>query len=80
VLPTAQLQVIAGAGHVPMKSHQHTFNQMLLTGLASTSTFPSNANVLAREQHSENSSKRIGKCYQESQQYFSGHYDQLIIE
>jgi pimeloyl-ACP methyl ester carboxylesterase len=80
VLPTAQLQVIAGAGHVPMKSHPHTFNQMLLTGLASTSTFPSNANVLAREQHSENSSQRIGKCYQESQQYFSGHYDQLIIE
>ncbi|RPA59743.1 alpha/beta hydrolase [Shewanella frigidimarina] len=78
VLPTAQLKVIAGAGHVPMKSHQHIFNQMLLTGLASTS--PSNAKALARDQHSENSSQRIGKCYQDSQQYFSGHYDQLFIE
>lgn len=78
VLPTAQLKVIDGAGHVPMKSHQHIFNQMLLTGLASTS--PSNAKALARDQHSENSSQRIGKCYQDSQQYFSGHYDQLFIE
>ncbi|MGI2001629.1 alpha/beta fold hydrolase [Shewanella frigidimarina] len=78
VLPTAQLKVIAGAGHVPMKSHQHIFNQMLLTGLASTS--PSNAKALARDQHSEDSSQRIGKCYQDSQQYFSGHYDQLFIE
>ncbi|MBB1381689.1 alpha/beta hydrolase [Shewanella sp. SR41-2] len=78
VLPTAQLKVIAGAGHVPMKSHQHIFNQMLLTGLASTS--PSNAKALARDQHSENSSQRIGKCYQDSQQYFSGHYDQLFIQ
>lgn len=78
VLPTAQLKVIAGAGHVPMKSHQHIFNQMLLTGLASTS--PSNAKALARDQHSENSSQRIGKCYQDSQQYFSGYYDQLFIQ
>jgi pimeloyl-ACP methyl ester carboxylesterase len=72
ILPRAQLRVIDGAGHVPMKSHQRIFNQMLLTSLAST--------PLAREQGSENQSKRIGKCYQDSQQYFSGHYDQLMID
>lgn len=72
VLPTAQLKVIAGAGHVPMKSHQHIFNQLLLTSLV---TPPS-----PRQPPPENKSHRVGKCYQDSQQYFSGQYEQLIIE
>ncbi|NND66631.1 MAG: alpha/beta hydrolase [Halioglobus sp.] len=39
-LPNAQLHVIEGAGHIPMKSHTATFNRLLLGALANPPARP----------------------------------------
>lgn len=71
VLPLSQLQVINQAGHVPMKSHPHEFNQLLLASL--------NATILPRQARQKNNSERIGRCFQDNHSHFSGQYQQIIL-
>lgn len=71
VLPLSQLQVINDAGHVPMKSHPHVFNQLLLTSLQGP--------VVSRLQPSNNVSQRVGHCFQDDNTHFSGQYKEIIL-
>ncbi len=71
VLPLSQLHVINDAGHVPMKSHPHEFNQLLLASL--------NATIEPRQARPQHNSERMGRCFQDDQSHFSGQYQQIIL-
>lgn len=70
-LKNSFLEVIQGAGHVPMKTHTRTFNQILARALAGVSTENPDEVEPIRE-------KSI-QCNDESNRVISGVYDEVLI-
>lgn len=71
-LQNSTLEVIQGAGHVPMKSHVETFNEILGRALAGISE--ENPQEAARKR------ERSIQCNDESNRVLSGVYDEVLIQ
>jgi hypothetical protein len=71
VLARAELHLIKGAGHVPMKSKTQQFNQILLSALAN--------DPVAVEKVLPKPNNRIGQCVHDDQTEFNGYYQTLTL-
>ncbi len=71
-MPDASMQVIEGAGHVPMNSHSETFNRLLIAAL--NDNWPK-----AVEQHGANGNTGKLVCDNEVGKTYSGHYQSVDI-
>jgi len=77
----ARLQVIKGAGHVPMKSHTIEFLRTLKIAL--NESIPANISDGISENRSiSNIEKHQGtlNCLGQSHKTYSGHYDEIIVK
>ncbi len=72
-MSNARLQVIKGAGHVPMKSHHAEFMSTLETALNEPIT---DKNSLP----STGQSQGILTCRGQSDKTYSGHYDEIVVK
>jgi len=72
----ARLQVIKGAGHVPMKSHPTEFLKTLKIALNESipDSVSENRSIPIIEKH-----QRVLNCRGQSDKTYSGHYDEIII-
>ncbi|PCI70131.1 MAG: hypothetical protein COB38_07505 [Gammaproteobacteria bacterium] len=73
LIPRSTLIPITNAGHVPMKSKSAEFNHALRIGL--TTTINEHDNI-----YQELISQRIGKCKDDDNTKFKGHYAIIILE
>ena len=72
-MKNVHLQVIEGAGHVPMKSNYVEFMHSLDSAL-------SNPMAVKNTLSSARNSQGVLTCKKESDKSYSGHYDKIIIE
>ncbi|WP_455206022.1 alpha/beta fold hydrolase [Kaarinaea lacus] len=75
VLPNARLEIMLGTKHVPMLEKTEQLNTLVWQELTNGPQEKPNA----KSNQSGASEKRTAECNNKNEQYFSGHYDQLIL-
>jgi pimeloyl-ACP methyl ester carboxylesterase len=76
-IPDAQLEVIAGAAHVPMVQQPERFNRLFLAYLAA---HYEHAAVLPAQQQPVNDSPQYASCRKESGVSYEGYYASLTLD
>ena len=75
----ARLEVIRGAGHVPMRQKPRELNQLVLNELAGQPAPPRQTRLTNQLPEATTDSKRTARCAGENNQYISGNYTTVTI-
>ena len=78
-LPRVKIQWVDNAGHVPMNSHSHTFNQWLINALNEAPYTAPSAKYANKKSHNIQTSKGNFECKEQSKIYLRGNYDTITL-